>query len=452
MKKVFLLLVLSWSIVYSQADIHLIEVGSGFNSPVAMASHSSLADVLFIVERAGVIHRVAHIGQPNEIRTVALNIISSVTSGGERGLLGMAIHPAFPDQPYVYVNYTRSSGGLKTRIERYTVDLDTGLIDSSSAHLLLIFSQDYNNHNGGDLKFGDDGFLYIAVGDGGSGEDPLNRGQSRTELLGSLLRIDVNMDAFPADTERNYTIPSTNPYANHVNFAPEIWAWGLRNPWRISFDRVTHDLWIADVGQYDIEEVNKQNANSLGGENYGWACKEGTQTPNYQPCEPGMLTDPVFEYNHTKGVSISGGFVYRGKAFPGLTGRYICADYGTGRFWHMHSSNSTDVVEKSSLPTGITTFGESADGELYAASIDGKIYRVIDKNRCQPVQNLSGGSLKGTYLAEELINLDGTISSGDTVTVSAPSVQLQSNFQVSNMGVFESQSANCLDYLFKNFR
>jgi glucose/arabinose dehydrogenase len=256
------------------------------------------------------------------------------------------------------VNYTDREGD--TVIARYTARGNTA--DPKSAAVLLKIDQPYANHNGGQLAFGPDGYLYIATGDGGSGGDPQNNGQNLGTLLGKLLRIDVSGD--------KYTVPKDNPFVNRSGARPEIWAYGLRNPWRFSFDRRTGDLFVADVGQNQFEEVNFQPRASKGGENYGWRLKEAANC--YEPatnCARGTLVDPIAAYDHSKGNSITGGYVYRGKALPDLVGRYVYGDFGSGRLWTATRGSNGRWTARELLDTNqvISTFGEDEDGELYLA-------------------------------------------------------------------------------------
>lgn len=235
--------------------------------------------------------------------------------------------------------------------------------------------QPYQNHNGGDLKFGPDGYLYIGLGDGGSGGDPGNRAQNPKELLGKMLRIDV-------DHGNPYAIPESNPFYNSITIKREIWALGLRNPWRFSFDRLTGELWIADVGQNAYEEINLQPANSMGGENYGWRCYEGNQTYNMNGCIPAAShTFPVYAYPHGTECSVTGGYVYRGSTLSPYYGSYFFADYCSDRIWTLHKVSGNWVKEDFGQFTGnnFGTFGEDVNGQLYVAGTgSGKIFRIND--------------------------------------------------------------------------
>jgi len=304
-----------------------------------------------------------------------LDITSRVQSGGERGLLGLAFHPDFPENKTFYLNYTRA--GNATVISRWQIegdDINKG--DELSEEILLIVDQPFANHNGGDLRFGPDGYLYIGLGDGGSGNDPQNRSQNPMTPLGKMLRIDVNVSG-------GYLNPADNPFVMTNDTLDEIWALGLRNPWRFSFDRLTGDLWIADVGQNAVEEINKVGADSKGGENYGWRCYEGTRPNILTGCQSeDHYVFPVHEYTHGQGDrSITGGFIYRGSRYPDLDGYYIYADFVSSRFFTLKESEGeylSETLGTLGLPSP-ATFGEDANGELYVASyFSGTISRVVD--------------------------------------------------------------------------
>ena len=303
--------------------------------------------------------------------TPFLNISTRVSCCGERGLLGLAFPPGFAAKRYFYVNYTNTSG--HTVIARYHLTLDDDVADFASEEILLTISQPFDNHNGGQISFSPiDGYLYIAVGDGGSGGDPLNSGQNPDSLLGKILRIDVEGDDEP------YGIPADNP--NVGNSSPdEIWALGLRNPFRFSFDRLTGDLYIGDVGQGDWEEIDFQLASSDGGENYGWRIMEGNHCFNPNPCDQSGLVLPVIEYGHTLGCSVTGGFVYRGNIFPRMQGVYFYGDFCTGRIWGLKREDG-NWYDTLLLDTSfnISSFGEDEAGNVYLAHLSGSIYRLDD--------------------------------------------------------------------------
>jgi len=303
--------------------------------------------------------------------------------GSEQGLLGLAFHPNYESNGYFYLNYTDNNGD--TVIARYTVSGNPDLADSASAVTLLGVAQPYSNHNGGQLLFSPiDGYLYIGMGDGGSGGDPQNNAQNINSLLGAMLRIDV-------DSSSPYAIPADNPYANSAG-ADEIWAIGLRNPWRFSFDRATGDLYIGDVGQNVWEEVSYQAANTPGGVNFGWRCREGAHNFDFSgSCSSLTLTDPIAEYDHNEGNAVTGGFVYRGPLYNNLVGRYFFADYGRGKIWSIYQTGPGIWSNKElELDTNflISAFGEDEAGELYVVGYsNGTIYHLADANGPSP--NLS---------------------------------------------------------------
>jgi len=321
---------------------------------------------LFIVEQQGRI-RIVRNGQL--LARPFLDIASRASSGGERGLLSVAFHPRYAQNGYLYVNYTDNNGD--TRVERYRVSADPDSVDPASDTLVLAVDQPYSNHNGGHILFGPDGMLYVAMGDGGSGGDPQGYGQSLATLLGKLLRIDVDGGA-------PYAVPPDNPFAGARDGSRgEIWAYGLRNPWRFSFDRATGALWLADVGQDEVEEVDR----IVRGGNYGWNVMEGTHC--YQPasgCARGGLELPVSEYSHAQGRSITGGFVYRGGAIPALRGRYLFADYASGTIWSIPAEAPGFHAPEPLLESGlfISSFGEDAAGELYVLDHGGgRVFRLV---------------------------------------------------------------------------
>jgi glucose/arabinose dehydrogenase len=247
--------------------------------------------------------------------------------------------------------------------------------DPATGLTVLGVAQPYSNHNGGMIGFGPDGYLYIGLGDGGGGGDPLDTGQDRTDMLGSLLRIDVSVNGA-------YTIPPSNPWAAHASFRGELWNWGLRNPWRFSFDRQTGDLYIADVGQNAWEEINVEPASSAGGENYGWNLMEGTHCYG-SGCTPTGLTLPVLDYGHGQGCSVTGGYVYRGTAVPELVGHYLYSDYCSGwvRSFQFQGGRAANLMNRTALEPGgnVTSFGEDARGELYILTHQGRVHRIVKR-------------------------------------------------------------------------
>lgn len=447
---IILFFLLFSSYLSSQVDLNLVEVASGFNAPVAIANANDGSDRLFVVEQAGVIKILDIVNDFTILPTDFLDISGRVRSGGERGLLGLSFHPDFPNTPHFYVNYTFEEGGqLKTKIERYSLSADPNIADANSNLQILEVDQPYSNHNAGDLKFGPDGYLYVTMGDGGAANDPDSLSQNVTNLLGSLLRVDVDVDDFPLDAKKNYGIPANNPFVTNPDFASEIWAYGLRNPWRISFDRETGDLFIADVGQNEIEEVNKQLSTSTGGENYGWSCKEGTVVQNYNLCLPGPLTDPVFEYQHNLGRSITGGFVYRGNAFSNLIGYYIFTDFSTGNYWLLNTNDLNDVT-RVNLTSGISSFGESEAGELYVAKLSsGRIFRVVDLNEC-PEDIIVTNHDESFFSSNNSITSDVPIDVNDSIVYISPSIEAEPPFLVSQTAQFTALSITCLEEIVSN--
>jgi len=361
-------------------SLHIVEAfpSLDFNRPVDLQNYGD--DNLFVVEQRGVI-QVFHNDPDTESAAAFLDIRSVVDDrDNEEGLLGLAFHPGYLQNGYFYVNYTTSHG--TTRISRFEVDVQNPTVAvPSSEFVLMEFTQPFGNHNGGQLAFGPDGYLYIAVGDGGSGGDPQGNGQNTSTLLGSILRIDIDNP-----TENlNYGIPTNNPFAGNQSGArEEIFAYGLRNPWRFHFDS-TGDLYIADVGQDKWEEIDVVPAGELEGMNFGWNVMEGNHCFRSRSCETVGLAPATVEYDHKTGCSVTGGEVYRGKALPQLTGLYIYADYctaivrsfmwrkdGVRKHWEWKAALDPDFK----LAT-ISSFGHDVDGELYMLSLDGDLYKFV---------------------------------------------------------------------------
>lgn len=344
--------------------------------PVAIAHAGD--ERLFITEQAGRILIYDGVRLRSE---PFLDIETKVLSGGERGLLSVAFHPDYKSNGFFYVNYTDRPGG-HTVVERYKVSAnDPNRADPNSAFKLITILQPFSNHNGGQLKFGPDGYLYIGMGDGGSGGDPENHAQRLNSLLGKMLRIDVN-DGNP------YGIPEDNPFRAMLSGRPEIWAYGLRNPWRFSFDRATGDMFIADVGQNQWEEVSFQPATSIGGENYGWRFMEGNHCFNPSiNCNTNGLVRPILEYRHGTGdCSITGGYRYRGTRYPALRGVYIYGDLCTGKIWGATQQTSGGWTTQLLLDSTVTisTFGQDVNGELYVADLNGAIYHLRETSPPPP--------------------------------------------------------------------
>jgi glucose/arabinose dehydrogenase len=378
---VFLSFALAAAVASAQPKLELRLFASGFNRPLDIAHCGDSR--LFVVEQRGIIWVLDSAG--NRLDTF-LNIIARVRStANEQGLLGLAFAPDYAQSGHFYVNYTRQSDGA-TVVSRFSVSpTNPNRAEASSEQILLTQTQPYNNHNGGCIKFGPDGYLYIGLGDGGSGGDPQNYAQNPASLLGKTLRIDVR-SSLPGQP---YGIPPDNPFVGNAAFRPEIWSWGWRNHWRFSFDRLTGDFWAGDVGQNAREEINFERP-GLGGRNYGWRCYEGTAPYNTNGCQPASAyTPPVFEYaNPGLGRSVTGGFVYRGNRHPDLYGYYLFADYVSGRWWATRQV-APDSFVTSVLgvftPSQISTFGEDRNGELYVAALSqGTVYRILE--RCSNFQ------------------------------------------------------------------
>lgn len=341
---------------------------TGFSSPVEI-THPTNDTRLFVVQQTGAIRILNADGTINPTNFLTLTS-STISNGGERGLLGLAFHPNYATNGYFYVNYTNTAGN--TVIARYSVSTANSNIANPTGTILLTISQPYANHNGGTLKFGPDGYLYIGMGDGGSGGDPENRAQNINENLGKMLRIDV-------DSGSPYSNPSTNPYVG-IAGNDEIWAIGLRNPWKFSFNRLTGDLWIADVGQNQYEEINKLSSPVAAGLNFGWKCYEANSVYTAGCAVPTTTyTFPVAEYSHAGGAcSITGGYVYTGSTYPNFTGLYFFADYCLNRIGTVNSTNAISYSDDFDGNNNFTTFGEDSSGELYIASGAGTVYKIID--------------------------------------------------------------------------
>jgi glucose/arabinose dehydrogenase len=356
-------------------------------TPAVELVATGLIDPLFLTQPPGDPTRLLVVEQRGRIRVVRngtllakafLDVTRLVWFSGEQGLLSMAFHPAYATNGQFFVYYTDLNGTIQ--VVRYTVSADPDSADAGSAQPILSVPHPiFQNHNGGFVLFGPDGFLYIGTGDGGGGGDPNANAQNTGALLGKILRIDVNSGA-------PYVIPASNPFAGLPAARPEIWAYGLRNPWRFSFDRVTHDLYIADVGQSSREEVDVQPATSAGGENYGWNIMEGTicYPPPTTGCSQAGLVPPVVDYvTHSAGTcSITGGYVYRGTRLPILAGRYFYGDYCSGRVSSFRYSNGAVTEQHDYTPEfgvlgNITSFGEDSAGELYVVTQGGNVYRIV---------------------------------------------------------------------------
>jgi glucose/arabinose dehydrogenase len=362
--------------VWAAPIIGVQPIVTGLANPVAITHAGDGSGRLFITLKGG---KVIIYDGTRVLSEPFIDLSSLVSTNSERGLLSVAFHPSYESNGFFFVNYTNTEGD--TVIARYTVSGDANVADQNSALVLLKITQPFQNHNGGQLQFGPDGYLYIGMGDGGSGGDPQNNAQNPGMLLGKMLRIDV-------DGGVPYAIPASNPFVDNPEALDEIWAFGLRNPWRFSFDRQTGDLFIGDVGQSSWEEVDFQRAISPGGENYGWRLMEGTHC--YNPatdCNDGTLTLPIIEYDHSVGCSITGGYRYRGAQNRELFGVYLYADYCSGRIWGATEDGNGGWMVKELLDTDfrITTFGEDETGEIYVADFQsGAIYQIVHKSKAMP--------------------------------------------------------------------
>jgi glucose/arabinose dehydrogenase len=352
------------------ASVTLTPMMTDLTRPLYVTNAGDGTNRLFVMQQGGVIFVM-----DGADTSVFLDLTEKVTwdANGdgytERGLLGIAFAPDYAESGRFYVNYTDRAGN--TVIARYTVSADPNVADADSEEILIQVEQPFPNHNGGELAFGADGFLYIGLGDGGAANDPLGAGQNLGTLLGKILRIDVS-------AESGYSIPESNPFVSIADARGEIWAYGLRNPWRFSFDSETNDLYIADVGQNEFEEVNFQAGDSAGGENYGWVAFEANARFNasVEAINPIM---PVAEYSHgAAGCSVTGGYVYRGEALPELQGVYFYGDYCSGRIWSLYRDATGNWVNELFLETGfsISSFGLDEAGELYVVNYNGEVLRL----------------------------------------------------------------------------
>lgn len=347
-------------------DIGLEPVAMGFQQPLEVVDAGDDSGRLFVVEKEGTIRIVV---DGEVIKTPFLDITDRVGSGAyEQGLLGLAFAPDYAESGLFYVNYTDLSGN--TMVARFAVTDDPNVADPSSEMAILRQAQPHPNHNGGHIAFGPDGYLYIGLGDGGSGGDPQGNAQRLDTWLGKILRIEVDPEYVPEG--QSYGIPEDNPFIEQEGALPEIWAYGLRNPWRFSFDRETGDLWIADVGQSQLEEINVAAVDEAG-VNYGWNPTEGTQCYLEAGCDTTGFTLPVLEYTHEFGCSVTGGYVYRGEDMPDLQGTYLFADYCTGLVWSGTSEDGATWTMSDPVETGlgISAFGEDAEGNLYVTDLNG---------------------------------------------------------------------------------
>jgi hypothetical protein len=352
---------------WRRADGLRLEVaGDGFEQPVFLCAAPGDAR-RFVVEQPG---RIRWIENARPSREIFLDLTDRVRAGGERGLLGLAFHPAYARNGFLYVNYTDRDGD--TQVVRFTVRADRRTADPATAKRILSVDQPFSNHNGGMIAFGPDGMLYVGMGDGGSGGDPLGHGRNRRTLLGKMLRLDV-------DRGEPYAIPRDNPFAGRAGLgAPEVWAWGLRNPWRFSFDFTANRLIIGDVGQNRWEEMDVVEA-SRAGLDYGWNLREGAHGHGLPRPRPAGLVEPAVEYDHDDGCSVTGGYAYRGRALPSLAGAIFFSDYCRGwlRSFRWDGSRASDLREWNVGTMGsVTSFGQDGEGELYVVTHEGRIWNL----------------------------------------------------------------------------
>ena len=348
-----------------QGELRLEGVANGFESPVYLTAPAG-DDRLFIVEQVG---RIQIVQDGSTLPVPFLDIRARVRSGGERGLLGMAFPPDFASSGFFFLHYSDSNGD--TRVSRFRTTADANRADPDSERTYLEVPQPFSNHNGGQIEFGPDGMLYVALGDGGSGGDPLNAGQDRTSLLGSILRLDVSADP-------PYVIPGDNPFLGEPGARDEIWAWGLRNPWRFSFDTPGNTIYVGDVGQNRFEEINARPL-SESGVNYGWRVREADSCFEASNCDTAGLVDPVLSYPHTDGCSVAGGYVYRGSSIPALQGHYVYGDFCSGWLRSFELRNGR-AENRRTLDVGtvgsLSSFGLDGNGELYVLSLGGEVLRL----------------------------------------------------------------------------
>jgi glucose/arabinose dehydrogenase len=354
--------------------VELAPVVGGLDTPVGISNAGDGSERLFVVEKVGRI-RVVRNGVLEE--SAFLDITDRVgAAASEQGLLGLAFHPDYAGNGSLFVNYTNRQGN--TVIARFSVSSDAMRADPSSELILLTIDQPAGNHNGGHLAFGPDGYLYAGLGDGGGAGDQFGNGQNGGTLLGAMLRLDV-------DSGQPFAVPASNPFVGSADVRDELWAVGLRNPWRFSFDRMTGDLYIADVGQNQYEEVNFLPAESVGGQNYGWPVMEGVHCfPENRVCDQAGLTQPVVEYDHSKGCSVTGGYVYRGQEFPPLEGIYVYGDYCSGRIWGLarDGEGSWRTAQLARADMRLSSFGEDEAGELYLVDMgQGELFRLQARPR-----------------------------------------------------------------------
>ena len=379
MKRIILFINLVFISLSFGQTIALQSFATGFSSPVEIV-HPPNDVRFFVLQRFGLIRILNQNGTINTTPFLNVSTLISTSPGNERGLLGLAFHPNYATNGIFFINYTNTAGD--TVIAKYTVSANPN-IANTTATILMTIDQPYSNHNGGCIRFGPDGYLYIGMGDGGSGGDPNGYAQNLTVdnanptrvFLGKMLRIDVDT----TDGLLNYGIPATNPYAT-TSGIKEIWAFGLRNPWKFSFNRLNGDLWIGDVGQLNIEEVNKVTAPLPTGLNFGWRCYEGNSAYNTSGCAAmSTMVFPVTQYDHSTGCSITGGYFYTGSMYPNFANKYFYTDYCDNKIRTLNASNVVTTTD--SFTGDFTAFGEDINGELYVAGIsNGIVYKIIDSS------------------------------------------------------------------------
>ncbi len=410
-----LLGMIGFTTIHAQTPLTTVQIGTGYDRPLFLTHAPGDTTRLFIVEQDGAIKIIKNGVQ---LATPFIDLDPIVlSSGNEQGLLGLAFHPDYANNGFFYVNYTRNGDGA-TIVAKYAVSVNPDIASTTALDTLLIVEQPFSNHNGGMMAFHPfDGYLYVGFGDGGDSNDPFNLSQNVDSLLGKLIRIDV-------DTTDGYRIPPSNPFFGGSSPRPEIWATGLRNPWRWSFDRFNGVLWIADVGQNAIEEINFEPDTAAGGRNYGWRLKEGTSCniPSSN-CDPGnVTTNPISQYTHASGrCSITGGYIYRGCAIPDLQGAYFYGDFCTGEIFSIRYNGSTvsDSVNRDAtlgVPNfSLVSFGEDAVGELYIVRRDGNIRKIVPNGvaaqPCGPccigtVGNVDGSLDQGVDIGDLTVLVD----------------------------------------------
>ncbi len=406
------LITITTSHLFSQ-NVELEQIADGFARPCEITHAGD--ERLFVVEQDGAIKILLPDGSVLDESFLEIN--DRVDSGGsEKGLLGLAFPPDYCTTGYFYVNYTHTIGNqLYTRISRFAVsDSDGNFAVAASEEILMQIPQDFGNHNGGHMEFGPDEYLYIGMGDGGSGGDPLNRAQNLMSPLGKMLRIDVSTEP--------YSIPPDNPFADDDFGLDEIWAYGLRNPWKFAFDRETGEMFIGDVGQSNREEVSYQAADSEGGINYGWRCYEGIAPYNLNGCDMGNYEDPIFDYawgNQGNGFrcAITGGRVYRGPSFPNLYGKYLFSDYCAPEYWFLWEENGVwESFTSAGFTGGIVSYGEDIFGEIYAVrGSPGTVFRVRETGQEFLPQIQTNGNVLTSVLegASYVWLLDGNVIEGE---------------------------------------